>query len=478
MENKTWHTFRNRHIPAVLPIYVYWPYSLIKKVEIKPGRRVSIWDNGDFKGIWEEETIKEMEKYALNYLEKNKENLKEVRKQGIRAGEKVITICKKFSEKVENTEYEGFINFLKKLEKAYTNFTKKSMLLWIFTGGLIEKKLKKIMQEYSVEEKKEIFEIMTLPKFKSYSQIEEEEFNNLIKFAKNKGLEDKSVKESIKKFSEKYFWFPYEYVGPEIWDEKKITQRVKESLSQSEEKQGTRNINQMQKVCIKKFNLNKEIIDLFNILQTITLMQDDRKMANAHLCYYLNQIILENLAKRLKVTIEQARYIEIELMKDFVKNKDIKKLRKELQEREKFFIMTRKGPIQNFYTGEKGREFLKNQGIQLNADAQTDTIMGAIAYSGKIKGRVRILKTSSNVKDFKNGDILVTGMTTPDFVPLMKKASAIVTDEGGITCHAAIVSRELKIPCIIGTKNATQVLKDGMKVEVDANKGIVKILKK
>ena len=75
------------------------------------------------------------------------------------------------------------------------------------------------------------------------------------------------------------------------------------------------------------------------------------------------------------------------------------------------------------------------------------------------------------------GDILVSPMTRPDFVPAMKKAVAFITDEGGITCHAAIVAREMKKPCIIGTKIATQLLKDGMEVEVDANKGIVKIIK-
>ena len=72
----------------------------------------------------------------------------------------------------------------------------------------------------------------------------------------------------------------------------------------------------------------------------------------------------------------------------------------------------------------------------------------------------------------------MTGMTRPEFVPLMKRASAIVTDEGGITCHAAIVSRELNIPCIIGTKIVTKVLKDGDEVEVDADNGVVKIIKK
>lgn len=65
-------------------------------------------------------------------------------------------------------------------------------------------------------------------------------------------------------------------------------------------------------------------------------------------------------------------------------------------------------------------------------------------------------------------------MTSPDFVPLMKKAKAIVTDEGGLSCHAAIVSREMGLPCVIGTKNATKVFKDGDMIEVDANKGFVR----
>ena len=75
-----------------------------------------------------------------------------------------------------------------------------------------------------------------------------------------------------------------------------------------------------------------------------------------------------------------------------------------------------------------------------------------------------------------DGDILVSHATDPRYVSIMKKAAAIVADVGGITCHAAIVSRELNIPCVIGTKIATRVLKDGDKVEVDATNGIVKII--
>ncbi len=78
----------------------------------------------------------------------------------------------------------------------------------------------------------------------------------------------------------------------------------------------------------------------------------------------------------------------------------------------------------------------------------------------------------------KRGDILVAATTGPEIMAACQRAGAIVTDEGGITSHAAIVSRELNIPCIIGTKIATKVLKDGQLVEVDAEKGVVKIIRK
>jgi pyruvate,water dikinase len=105
-------------------------------------------------------------------------------------------------------------------------------------------------------------------------------------------------------------------------------------------------------------------------------------------------------------------------------------------------------------------------------------IKGTTAYQGKVEGIVRILKTVTDIASFKKGEILVANQTTPEYLPAMKKAAAMVTDQGGITCHAAIVSRELKIPTVIGTKVATRVLKTGDRVEVDAEKGIVKNIKR
>jgi phosphoenolpyruvate synthase/pyruvate phosphate dikinase len=103
-------------------------------------------------------------------------------------------------------------------------------------------------------------------------------------------------------------------------------------------------------------------------------------------------------------------------------------------------------------------------------------IKGVTGYPGKVRGVCRVIKDFRHAQ-LNAGEILVTGMTDPNFVSLMEKAAAIITDAGGILCHAAIVSRELKRPCIIGTQIATQILHDGDMVEVDADKGIVRIIK-
>ena len=111
---------------------------------------------------------------------------------------------------------------------------------------------------------------------------------------------------------------------------------------------------------------------------------------------------------------------------------------------------------------------------------QGDFLKGKIGSRGKnsiVTGTVKVLMQSNEMGKVNTGDIIVATMTTPEYVPAMRKAVAILTDEGGVTCHASIVSRELGIPAIIAIGNATKVLKDGDFVEVDVEKGIVRIIK-
>ncbi len=127
-----------------------------------------------------------------------------------------------------------------------------------------------------------------------------------------------------------------------------------------------------------------------------------------------------------------------------------------------FLVQSR--PITTLYGEEKTEGAKKDKEI---------LIKGLGASPGVGSGKVSMIFNIEELDKVKEGDILVTTMTNPDMVPAMKRASAIVTEEGGMTCHAAIVSRELGIPGIVGTGNATEVLKDGMEITVDGSRGVV-----
>lgn len=122
-----------------------------------------------------------------------------------------------------------------------------------------------------------------------------------------------------------------------------------------------------------------------------------------------------------------------------------------------------------------GEKFKKTEQLVHTTTYQKE-IRGVTAYPGKANGTARVILDTKKIKIFNIGDILITGATRPEFLPLMSKAAAFVTDAGGILSHAAITAREMKKPCIIGAKIATKIFRDGDIIEVDANTGIVKNL--
>ena len=129
------------------------------------------------------------------------------------------------------------------------------------------------------------------------------------------------------------------------------------------------------------------------------------------------------------------------------------------------------------HTDRELSELARENDIIIETDVLTQPInelFGQVAMPGHAQGRVRVLRKKSEIHFLEEGEILVTAMTTPDYVPAMRRAGAIVTDEGGIMCHAAIVAREFGKPCVIGTRIATRVLQDGERVDVDAARGVVR----
>ncbi len=137
-----------------------------------------------------------------------------------------------------------------------------------------------------------------------------------------------------------------------------------------------------------------------------------------------------------------------------------------------YVVQGRSETVWNDKNGEKKME------VNVENNGENEVILkGLPASPGYATGSVKILMDPSEMDKISNGEILVTKMTAPDWVPIMEKAKAIITDEGGLTCHAAIVSRELGVPCLVGTssygKKATEVLKDGQLITIDARNGVV-----
>ncbi len=102
-------------------------------------------------------------------------------------------------------------------------------------------------------------------------------------------------------------------------------------------------------------------------------------------------------------------------------------------------------------------------------------IKGIPVSTGKVRGRVKVILSPKDFSKFEAGEILVSRSTNPEWTPLLAVAKAVVTDTGGALCHAAIVSREYGIPAVVGTQNATEILKDGQTIEVNGSEGLIRV---
>lgn len=156
-----------------------------------------------------------------------------------------------------------------------------------------------------------------------------------------------------------------------------------------------------------------------------------------------------------------------------VQSRPVTTLKKEVTERFVREMEQREVGVVQERPSIRAEEKVETMEIGKKEEKGSIILKGLPASPGFATGRVRVILDISDLPSMQSGEILVTKMTTPDFVPAMRKASAIITDEGGLTSHAAIVSRELGVPAVIGTEKATSILKNEMLITVDANKGII-----
>lgn len=254
--------------------------------------------------------------------------------------------------------------------------------------------------------------------------------------------------------------------------QKEVLKLLKQNLFARIELEIEKNKIEIQNYALK---LNDKEKKLFDFVQNAMIIRDERKEIILKVFTIKHNLVTEFIGRK-NITSELAPFC---IINDFEKDGLAfeNNYKDELTKRTNGMLTyydTETGLLIEF--GELKNKLNKINNILLDQVGTNSNLKGNVAYFGLVKGKVNKIMSSDEFNKFIEGDVLVTSMTRPEFVPLMKKASAIITDEGGVTCHAAIISRKLKIPCIIGTKIATQVLKDGDLVEVDADNGVVRIL--
>ncbi len=292
--------------------------------------------------------------------------------------------------------------------------------------------------------------------------------------------EGKNILKKIQEYQQKMFWMNNAYAGAKVLPVEHFVEEIKHTLEKHsnpakdarEQEEHFKTIQEKKKEFIDEHNLSDEVRTLIEINDIIGIIHDVRKEVITHTNHFID-LLLMRLGRELNIPLEEMRYVShYEIEEAILKTVT----RADLQERKrKSVFITEKGETQYLLTGKEAEEIITAL-TEEHSHEEQEILKGHCASQGHAIGIVKVCRGMEEVAKFQEGHILVACMTQPEFVPGMKKAAAIITDEGGLTCHAAIISRELRKPCVISTKKATRVLKDGMKVEVNATEGWVKIL--
>ena len=321
---------------------------------------------------------------------------------------------------------------------------------------------------------------MTTSPEKSIVQQEHESLLNLVAMQQAHAPAAK-LKAAIEKHRDKYFYFKHLWVGKDGYDYNYYRKEVAKLAKQEDgkamlrkEHQAMKEALQQRATIIKNLKLDKKLVKLFDVYAEFAVTKLYRRDAQLYWAYQMD-FMFAALSKRLRIPFLHARFLmPQEVTESLMAGAVAPKLKKELAQRVKYCALYEEKGFEKIFYGKEAQRLESTIKVQDTADITELT--GQVACLGKATGIVKIVNNPGDMKKMNQGDILVSIATNPDVVPAMKKAAAIVTEQGGITSHAAIVSRELGTPCVIGTKIATKVFKDGDKVEVDANKGVVRKL--
>lgn len=294
-------------------------------------------------------------------------------------------------------------------------------------------------------------------------------------------LKNKLTEAKIKQYIKEYFYIETSFYDYLVMTPDFVKQKIKNEIKGKNisffEKElmnietNAKEIKSEKKNILNRFKFSNLDLRKLSFLHEFSDWLNTRK-ENMMKSFYYFADALHVIAKVKKISFQELSYYTYDEVVKLITN-NIKISKDEIKNRKNGCFVRITSKQNTFVYGDQAKKLL-----DLAHDLENkNVIKGKVAYSaGKITGKVKIISDPATEK-FTEGEILVTSMTRIEFVPLMKKAKAIITDEGGISCHAAIVSRELHVPRVIGTKVASKLLHDGDIVEIDTDSGVVKIIK-
>lgn len=344
------------------------------------------------------------------------------------------------------------------------------LVLLDFNPPLLSQRLQAIAQKHFETSANEAFVTLTTNTEEStFAKQQELDFLRILT------LESGKQQAELQRHAERFGFLSYGLRGPLTWTAAYFTEMAE--LSRKQGLDATAKIKQHE---AETEATRRKIVELekalspqekhdFAIGRTLMYLKPWRKEMQCR-TYPITERLLMQIARRLDVPFEYVRYMNedetVNALKSGHADAALLAARKK-----RCFVHGTQGHS-TIYAGKDADAWAAK--VAPEPDVKADTLHGTPATVGKARGAARIVNTVEDMAKMQQGDILLSVATNPFLLPAIKKAAAIVTDQGGLTCHAAIVSREFGIPCIVGTRHATRVFKDGDVLDVDAHAGIVK----
>ncbi|MBU0707533.1 hypothetical protein KKG41_04140 [Patescibacteria group bacterium] len=488
-------------IPAVPYFLLFAGLGVVQKAYQKyrswwPKGHLVVFDKN--KGIWYGQQ-KEIDQHGLKAADifySHPPRLAQLKKE-YRHCLKVIQESRRLIKQygLKKLSTKELLDLYRVLSDVYSHFWAITIQPELATYGLSAYFEKHIPKYFSAEEVIKAQTVLTSSSDFSFYQKEEIEFLNVLKSLRPskrtvecatsfKAWLQKQKPEVMNKFKEhtqEYSWLLNNYARGQSLPNIYFFQRAVNTF-QEKESPATK-INRIQKrfrdnekvrrQLIKKIPAGKLKHYATKVIGNAVAWQDDRKGWQFRVQEVL-YIFLNEFANRKKVNVNDLLYLTHPEVWSYI-NGALPLPRRDITARKKVALINVTEKTYNIYTGQIAKRLFKSyRSKHKHSVPEVKGIVGSTGKKSVIQGKVAVLKSPKEASKLNKGDILITELTSPDYIVAMRKASAVVTDHGGLTSHAAIVARELGIPCIVNTKIATQVFKNGDKVEVNANKGIVR----